>query len=204
MATQSFEQRVAERIGTMSAAEQRAVRYFLANREEVLIASAAALAVKADTSDATVIRATRALGFSGLGALRRTLADELRDSVSPAERLTRTLNEVGGSLTAAFKITVDVHVQSLESLRSSVTPAQFEKAVDGIVAAPRVFVFGIGPSSAMADYLVIQLQRFGVEAASLTHTGLLFADDLRKLRKGDLVIMLAYGRIYAEVEALLD
>ena len=43
-----------------------------------------------------------------------------------------------------------------------------------------------------------------MDACSLTNTGLLFADDLRRLREGDLVIMLAYGRVYAELAALLD
>src|SRR6266851_275835 len=60
------------------------------------------------------------------------------------------------------------------------------------------------PSSAMAEYFVIQLARFGLEAASLTRTGLLFADDLQRLREGDLVIILAYGRVYRELAALLD
>jgi DNA-binding MurR/RpiR family transcriptional regulator len=200
----TFEERVTERFGQMSPAEQRVVRFFQANREEVLIASAAALAAKAETSDATIVRATRALGFSGLDDLRRTLADELRSSLSPAERLTRTLGEVGGSLSAAFEVTLDIHLRSLESLRRAITPELFEKAVDGIAGARRILVFGIGPSSAIAHYLVVQLGRFGLDAASLTNTGLLFADDLRKLRKGDLIIMLAYGRVYAELAALLD
>jgi len=200
----SFEERIAERLEQMSPAEQRVVRYFQGNREEVLIASAAALAAKAQTSDATVVRATKALGFSGLEELRRTLADELRVSISPAERLTRTLGEVGRSLTAAFEVTVDIHLRSLENLQRSITPELFEKVVNGIAQARRVVVFGIGPSSAIAGYLVTQLGRFGLDAASLTNTGLLFADDLRRLREGDLVIMLAYGRVYAELAALLD
>jgi DNA-binding MurR/RpiR family transcriptional regulator len=199
----SFEERIAERYGQMSPAEQRVVRFFQDNREEVLIASAAALAAKAETSDATVVRATKALGFTGLEELRRTLADELRVSHSPAERLTRTLGEVGSSLTAAFEMTLDIHLRSLESLRRSIAAELFEKAVEGIAGARRVVVFGIGPSSAIASYLVTQLGRFGMDATSLTNTGLLFADDLRKLREGDLVIMLAYGRIYAELAALL-
>ena len=199
----TFEDRVADRLAQMSPAEQRVVRFFQANREEVLIASAAALAAKAQTSDATVVRATKALGFLGLEDLRRTLADELRSSLSPAERLTRTLGEVGSSVTAAFEVTLDIHLRSLESLRRSITPELFEKAVDGIVQARRAVVFGIGPSSAIANYLVTQLRRFGLDAASLTNTGLLFADDLRKLREGDLVIMLAYGRVYAELASLL-
>lgn len=200
----SFEQRVAERFGRMSRAEQRVVRFFQDNREEVLIASAAALAAKAETSDATVVRAAKALGFAGLEHLRRTLADELRHSLSPAERLTRTLGEVGDSLSAAFEVTLDLHSRALDSLRRTITPQQFEEAVDGIVGARRVVVFGLGPSAAIANYLVIQLARFGLDAASLTNTGLLFADDLGKLRHGDLVVMLAYGRVYAELAALLD
>ncbi len=200
----TFEARVTERLGQMSPAERRVARFFRDNREEVLIASAAALAAKADTSDATVVRATRALGFSGLEDLRRTLADELRTSLTPADRLTRTLGAVRGSLPAAFELTLDIQLQSLESLRRTITPGRFETAVDGIASARRVRVFGLGPSSALADYLVIQLARFGLDAASLTRTGLLFADDLRTLREGDLVIMLAYGRLYAELRVLLD
>jgi DNA-binding MurR/RpiR family transcriptional regulator len=203
-AAPSFEERIADRFGRMSPAEQRVARYFQDNRAEVLIASAAALAAKARTSDATVVRATKALGFAGLEDLRRSLADELRLSLSPAERLTRTLGEVGGSPAAAFAVTLDIHSRSLETLRRSVTLEQFETAVEGIAGARRVVVFGLGPSAAIANYLVTQLIRFGLDAASLTNTGLLFADDLRKLREGDLVIMLAYGRVYAELAALVD
>lgn len=200
----SFDERVAERFEGMSPAEQRVARFFQENRQEVLITSAAVLAGKAQTSDATIVRTTKALGFSGLDELRRTLADELRNSLSPAERLTRTLGEVGNSLSAAFQTTLEIHLQSLESLRRTVTAEQFEKAVESVIGVRRVLVFGLGPSSAMAAYLVIQLARFGLDAASLTNTGLLFADDLRKVRRGDLVIILAYGRIYAELDALLD
>ena len=200
----SFEERVADRLPGMSPAEQRVARYFQGNREEVLIASAAALAAKAETSGATVVRTARALGFSGLDDLRRTLADELRTSLSPAERLTRTLGEAGDDLAAAFEMTLDIHLHSLESLRRMVTPALFEQAVESVVGARRVVVFGLGPSSAIAHYLVVQLGRFGLDALSLTNTGLLFADDLRKLREGDLVLILAYGRLYAELAALLE
>ncbi|WP_413988158.1 MurR/RpiR family transcriptional regulator [Labrys okinawensis] len=200
----NFNERVAERLEGMSPAEQRVVRYFQDNREEVLIASAAALAEKAETSDATVVRATKALGFAGLEELRRTLAAELRNSLSPAERLSRTLGVVGASLPAAFETTLETQIQSLEDLRRTITPELFQAAIEGMIGAKRVLVFGLGPSSAVADYLVFQLTRFGLEAACLSNTGLLFADDLRRLRAGDFVVMLAYSRVYTELSALLD
>jgi DNA-binding MurR/RpiR family transcriptional regulator len=202
--TIAFDERVADRFERMSPAEQRVIRFFQENREEVLIASAAALAAKAKTSDATIVRAAKALGFAGLDDLRRTLAGELRSLITPAERLTRTLNEVGTNLSNAFEMTLEIHIRSLESLRRTITADQFERAISSLTKARRVVVFGLGPSSVMATYLVIQLGRFGLDAVSLTNTGLLFADDLRKLREGDLVVILAYGRVYAELSVLLD
>lgn len=200
----TFDERVNASTERMSPAEQRVARFFQENREEVLIASASALADKAGTSDATVIRTAKALGLAGMEELRRTLASELRENLSPASRLARTLREVGDDLAAAFDVTLDIHQKAIEGLRRDITPEHFRAAVQHIIDAGRVFAFGIGPSSAMADYFTIQLGRFGIEALSLTQTGLLLADGLQKLREGDLLLIFAYGRVYRELAALLD
>jgi DNA-binding MurR/RpiR family transcriptional regulator len=200
----TFDDRIAEHFADMGPAEQRVVRFFQHHREEVLMASATAMALKAKTSDATVVRAARGLGYSGLDGLRRALAQEMRENLSPADRLTRTLDVVGSNAATAFRTTIDMHLECLQSLASSIGPKHFEDAVDAIIAAQRIVTFGIGPSSAVANYFAIQLGRFGADAISLTNTGLLFADDLARLRGGDLVIIFAYGRVYVELRALLD
>ncbi len=195
--------RIAERLARLGEAEQRVARFFADNREETLVASALEIAKKTGTSDATVVRATKALGYSGMDELRRALVDELRTSLSPAARLARTLGETGDDLASALQGTLETHLNSLEALRRDITPAIFKDIVLKIVAARRVFIFGIGPSSAMAEYFSIQLGRFGIDAASLTHTGLLLADGLHRLRPGDLLVILAYSRVYPEIESLL-
>ena len=199
-----FEKRREAELQSMSPAEQRVSRYFQDNREEVLFASASVLAKKTGTSDATVVRTAKALGFSGMDELRRTLAAELRENLTPATRLAGTLDEVGDDLQAAFNMTLNIHQKAIEDLRRDVTPEQFETAVQLISNARRVLIFGIGPSSAMASYFEIQLGRFGIEALSLTQTGLLLADGLQKLRKGDLLVVFAYGRVYRELATLLE
>jgi DNA-binding MurR/RpiR family transcriptional regulator len=200
----SFDERVDASSERLSPAEQRVARFFRANREEVLIASAAALAALAGTSDATVVRTAKALGFAGMDELRRTLAAELRDDLSPAARLARTLGEVGDDLEIALSVTLDIHQNALENLRRDIKPGLFRAAVQSIIEARRILIFGIGPSSAMASYLAIQLGRLGIEALSLTQTGLLLADGLNGLRPGDLLLIFAYGRVYRELSALLN
>ncbi|HYR65766.1 MAG TPA: MurR/RpiR family transcriptional regulator [Reyranella sp.] len=200
----TFDERVAANLGELSPAELRVVRFFQDNREHVLVASAAELAQRAGTSDATVVRATRAMGYSGLDEMRRQLAAELRQSLSPASRLVRTLEAVGDDLRSAFDTTLDIHHKAIADLRRDISPVLFKAAVDSLVGARRVFVFGIGPSSALADYFAIQLRRFGLASGVLRHTGLLLADDLQQIAKGDLVVILAYSRIYAELDAVIE
>ena len=200
----SFDERVNACWERISPSERRVARFIQENREDVLVASASALAEKVGTSDATVVRTAKALGFDGMEHMRRTLAAALREDLSPAARLARILSEVGDDLAAAFEVTLDIHHKALEGLRRDIAPSHFASAVQYIIDARRVFIFGIGPSSAIADYFTIQLGRFGIEARSLTHTGLLLADGLQKLKEGDLLLIFAYSRVYRELAALLD
>lgn len=203
MAADSFTDRTRSAESGLSPAERRVARHFREHREEVLLASAAELARKAGTSDATVIRTVRTLGYDGLAAMRRAIATELRRDLSPAGRVAQTLREVGDDLGAAFEATVDRQVAAVAGLKRSIAPEQFRAAVDHVLRADRIAVFGIGPSSAMAAYLAVQLGRFGIDAMTLSDTGLLLADRLMRLRQGDLLVVMAYGRVYPELRALL-
>jgi DNA-binding MurR/RpiR family transcriptional regulator len=202
--SRTLDERIAASRARLSPAEARVARFFQENRAEVMVASASALAAKVDTSDATVVRTAKTLGYAGLDQLRQDLARALRETLAPAARLTRTLDTVGDAPETALAETLDIHADALAALRRDITPALFRAAVDRLAKARRVAVFGIGPSSALADYFAIQLARFGIAAAPLRHTGLLLADDLHRLRRGDVVVALAYSRVYRELAVLLD
>lgn len=200
----SFEGRLGASMQRLGPTELRVAQFLRNNREEVLVSSASALAARTSSSDATVIRTVKAVGYAGMAELRQALASELRDDLSLASRMARTLGEVGDTLGGSFGSTIQRHQQALERLRQDVSPALFEAVVDLIVSAPRVVIFGIGPSSAMANYFAIQLGRFGIDGTGMTETGLLLADELHRLKQSDLLIMLAYGRPYREITALID
>lgn len=204
MPARSFDETVASALHKMSPAEQRVARMFLQNREKVLFASAASLAEQAGTSDATVVRTTKTLGFDGMEGLRQALATELKRAVSISGRLSETLRDVGDDLTAAFNMTLDVHANSIDKLRRDVSANAFARAVALLGTARRVVLFGIGPSSALATYFATQLSRFGLDTMCLIRTGLLFADDLGQLRQGDVLFAVAYTHIYRELAVLLD
>jgi DNA-binding MurR/RpiR family transcriptional regulator len=200
----TFDDLVAARLPFLSPAEAKVARLFLDSREEVLFASVAALGARAGTSDATVIRAARTLGFGSMGHLRRRIADDTRRRLTQADRLTATLGEAGGDLGAALTSTLDVHAEALSGLRRDLSPNLYAAAVAFVADASGVVVSGIGPSSLVAEYLALQLNRFGLRASTLTEAGLPAADGLCRLREGDRVVVLAYGPPRPEVLALVE
>jgi DNA-binding MurR/RpiR family transcriptional regulator len=200
----TFAERIEARSADLSRTEMRVARHFLANQHQVLLQSAMELANAIGTSDATVIRTAKALGFEGLEGLRRAIADDLNDTISPASRVSRTIEETGGDLRKAFETTLATQLQSLTALREDVPVETYLTVVRTIAAARETAVFGIGPSASMATYFCTQLRRFGLLGRPMTQTGLLFADELLPLAAGDVVLVMAYGRVYAELEVLLQ
>jgi len=201
--TTSFSTRLEANSHRLSPAEKTVARFFQDNREEVLIASASSLARQAGTSDATVVRTAKALGFGGLEDLRRSLAREIREGLSPASRMARTIREVEGDSRSPLHTVLDITQTALNALREDISPALFASVVQEISAARRLQIFGIGPSSAMAEYLAIGLGRLGLETLSLTETGRLLADRIQHFRTGDVLVMFAYGRVYRELDIML-
>jgi DNA-binding MurR/RpiR family transcriptional regulator len=200
----TFAELVEARSSFLSLTEMRVARHFLANQHQVLLRSAMELANAIGTSDATVIRAAKSLGFEGLEGLRRAIADELNGTISPASRLSKTIEQTGGDLREAFETTLAMHQQSLTALRDDVSIESYLSLVEAISQARETAVFGIGPSASVATYFCTQLRRFGLLGRPLTQTGLLLADELLPLAAGDVVLIMAYGRVYQELEVLLQ
>lgn len=188
----------------LNPSELRVAVYISNNRHHALHASSQEIAEKSKTSDATVVRTAKSLGFTGLAALRRALASELEAGIPPANRIKWTVESISNSVGQAFEDTINLHQESLSQLKAIIPKDTYNDLVSHILSANKVVIFGIGPSAPMADYFAIQLRRFGISVTVLSHSGLLLADELLQIKKDDHIILLAYGHIYNEINVLLD
>ncbi len=201
---QSFDDRVLGMLATLAPAEQRIARFFIDQKQAALLNSAAQIAQTAGTSDATVVRTARALGFESLATLRAALLAELTGTPSPGARLERTLAETGSHAGDALRHVVAMHEQALDVLHREEFAASFERCVDMLAGAARRHVFGIGPSGAMADYASLQFNRIGLPTNAISTSGVALADRLLWIGKGDAVLVMAYAPLYREVDILLE
>lgn len=203
MDTLSFSERLSAVNAALTPTERRVIDYLVKNRETALLVSAADMARAIGTSDATVIRTARKLGFSGLEELRRALAGDLRRDLSLSDRVANALRQSGEGPAGALSQSIQILRATLDALEET-DAADLEAAITILCQARRAHIFGIGPSGHIAGYLATQLVRLGCDARALRHTGLQFADDLIGIGAGDAVLAMAYDRPYPEVTALFD
>ena len=181
---------------------RRVAQFIHDNRPLALASSAAELAERLGTSDATVIRTVQAMGFESLAELRAELIASLTVARNPATALSRTIEDIGSDLEKAVSGILKTHMDMAATLERDTTRQQIVDAVRALHSCTRVAVFGIGPSRGLADYICRVLNRHGRTSFPIGATGRAFADDLVLLRPGDGLIVMAYGALYREVAIL--
>jgi DNA-binding MurR/RpiR family transcriptional regulator len=184
------------------AAGRRVAKFIDENRQTVLASSAAALGRYIGTSDATVLRTIQALGFAGLADLKQAILKSPDKNSTPADQMRRTLADLEKSTGRAVESVLQTHDEGLAVLTSHKCRAQIAAAVRILDASERIVVFGIGPSAALAGYVATSLGRCGRASRTINATGSMIADQLMDLRRGDVLLILAYGRLYKEVKAV--
>jgi DNA-binding MurR/RpiR family transcriptional regulator len=188
--------------GQLGAAGRRVATFINKNRQVVLASSAAALGTRTGTSDATVVRTVQALGFAGLGDLKRAILNSIGQVSTPADNMRRTLGSLEKSTGHALDNVLRAHSEGVAVLRSKECRAQIAAGVQALDVSDRIAVFGIGPSAALATYVSVLLARCGRRSRTINATGSMLADQLLDLEPGDSLLILAYGRLYKEVSAV--
>ena len=187
----------------LSPRERAVAAFLLENREEAAFLPALAIAERLGTSDATVVRTVKALGYGGLGQLRSELIDELRARATPAARLERSFEQLGSEPASVLDHVVSLQVEFLEEMRRTIRPEEFARAVETLAAAGRTVVAGIGPTGALVEYLSLRLRRIGRASTTLTATGLRLADELIGVRADDAVVLVVYEHLDPDTSAML-
>jgi DNA-binding MurR/RpiR family transcriptional regulator len=196
-----YHERLQTHYDSLAPAEQRVADQLLELGPAGLVLSAAALGQRLGTSDATIVRTAKALGYRTLSDLRADLANSTV-AVAPDTRLRRTLQHAEpDDLLTTF---ASEQVAALEALAANIGRDEFRLAAELLSRAQRVVWRGVGPSAHIAGYGELLTARIGKRSASLVHTGTSFADELIGVMPGDAIVLLAYGPIQSHVTVLLD
>jgi DNA-binding MurR/RpiR family transcriptional regulator len=200
----SLAERVAARSTTLSRTELRIARYLAEYPEEAAFLSAEQIGEQIGTSDASVVRTVKKLGYAGLPELRKSLRARVEELLTPAGRLSNSLNALGDTGGSVVHAVFTDQIALLQQAMQTVDANEFDRAVRMIANDGTTVACGIGTLGDFAEYLRLKLTRLGRPARTARMTGFLLADDLIGLRQDDVVLLMVHSRVSPETMAVLE
>ncbi len=199
-----FRRRLEMHLPGLSKGQRRIADFLLTSHDEAAFLTAADLARRVGVSEATIVRFAVAIGYEGFPALRRQLQELYRNQATPAVRLQHKLAELSGSQGHILAKVLDMEIQYLAEAGHSIAPADFDRAVEVLLGARRVFVYAGGPSAILAELLELRLRRFGIFALAMTESGRNLVEKLQLLEGTDALVVAGFHHMNRELRVVAE
>lgn len=196
-------------LSVLTAQEQQVGQFAAREPLRFATSSITQIAEWTGTSQATVIRAARKLGFSGVKEMKAVCAamvEESRNLPGIIKSRLESLPSAEAVITPgkiAQTVTADAADLILQ-LGRDLDPELFSAVITAVEQSERVVIYGLGTAFSIAEYAALELERIGLRAVALTGGGHMNADTLMRLQHSDALLVLAPRMIFPDIQALLE
>jgi DNA-binding MurR/RpiR family transcriptional regulator len=196
----SIKGRIAKTYTQMSKAHRKISDYILTNVFRAATMSIDELAQTIGVSIATANRYARALGFEGYPQFRSELVKGFEASMAPIDNLRSEL-EQAGSVADIITNSLRHDVANLEATSLAISPEIYERAVDMILAAERIYIVGYGASAFLSGLMASALEPFcaTIQCTIGSSGSVQVGRQLFKYTKKDLVIGISFPRYAKDI-----
>jgi DNA-binding MurR/RpiR family transcriptional regulator len=177
----------------LSPSQRRVIDHLLSDTRVAAVITGPELARSLNVSESTVTRAAQTLGFAGYPDLQERLRRQFVHGVP--ERLASTATELGGNnASAALRVMLD-DAENIYRTVEEVAPATFDAAIDALLAARSVYLFGSRGSYGLALMLSTGLRLLLSDVRLLSQTAGDLIDQMISLGPGDVLVAFSMRRI---------
>ncbi|BAS28072.1 transcriptional regulator [Limnochorda pilosa] len=172
----------------LRAAERRVAECLLAKPDDVVRISITELAERSQASEATVVRLSRKLGFSGFQELKIRIAQDL---VAPVQQIHEDVLPTDDAATVRSKV-FGATAAALASTEKVVDVRALEEAASAIHQATEVVFFAVGLSAWVAADAAQRFTKLGLATQAL-HDGHAQATKAALLRPGAVAVGVSHS-----------
>lgn len=142
---------IEQRMSDFSKSQKIISNYILRNYDKAAYMTASKLGATVNVSESTVVRYAIELGFEGYPEFQHALREIVRTKLTSFQRMEVTNNLIGDGdvLTKVLLSDIDKIKRTVDEIDRQA----FDKAVDSIVNAKRIYILGLGSASMLARSL---------------------------------------------------
>lgn len=177
----------------LSKGHKSVARYILEHYDKAAFMTASKLGEIVGVSESTVVRFATELGFNGYPSLQREMQDLMKNKLTSVQRIEVTSVQLGDQ-----NIVDKVLNQDIEKIRKTLEECNigdFNKAVDTIANAKRIYIIASRSASALAKFLAYYFNLIfpDIKHIHTTSTSEMF-EQIVRINKDDVIIGISFPR----------
>ena len=184
---------IGARLPEMSKGQKRIATVITDDCERAAYLTAATLGALAEVSESTVVRFATELGFEGYPHLQRALKERLRTHLTPNQRIDAMGRRVGSGDLVEKVMSSDI--ERIKYTMEHIDRTAFDAAVDALLSARHIYLFGARSASMLAGFLGMNLSLVfdNVKPLQPTSASEVF-EQLLPIDRGDVLFAISFPR----------
>ena len=184
---------IQESLHTFSKGQKKIANFILESYDKAAFMTASRLGKRVGVSESTVVRFAAELGYEGYPDMQRSLQKMIRNRLTSVQRIEVTNDRLGDQDLLSMVLQSDIEKirQTLEELDRDA----FDRAVDAILAARKIYIIGVRSSAALASFLYFYFNLIfeNVCLVSASTASEIF-ESLLRVGPGDVVVGVSFPR----------
>lgn len=184
---------IQENVHTFSKGQRKIAHFILESYDKAAFMTASRLGKTVGVSESTVVRFAFELGYDGYPDMQRSLQKMIRNRLTTVQRIEVTNDRLGDQDLLSMVLQSDI--EKIRLTLEELDRDSFEKAVDAIVSAHKVYIIGVRSSAAIASFLNFYFNLIfdNVVLVSANTASEIF-ESLLRIGGGDVVIGISFPR----------
>lgn len=154
---------------SFSKGQRRIAQYILEEYDKAAFMTAAKLGQTVGVSESTVVRFAVSLGYDGYPSMQKSMQEMILNRLTSVQRLEVATDRIGDQDIVSMVLQSDA--EKLRRTEETLDRADFQNAVDAIVAAKRVYILGVRSAAPLANFLGYYLRYLSDNVHIVTASG---------------------------------
>ncbi|MGL5439599.1 MAG: MurR/RpiR family transcriptional regulator [Filifactoraceae bacterium] len=184
----SIKDEMLEKFCTFSKNEKKVAEFIIKNYDTISHYRGEDIAKSVDTSDTTLFRLTKKLGFSGYIQLKKAISNEQLEGHVRSPYLSLETTPQRDLLKESLLLDIQNFIEGVDKEKLS-------EVVKMLIDARRVYLFGLGSDAISVQYLNNYLPLCGIPCTLITHQGIYLREMIIDLSEKDVILMSNFPEI---------
>jgi len=136
---------------TFSKGQKYIAKYITEHYDKAAFMTASKLGNIVGVSESTVVRFASELGYEGYPELQKALQEMIRNKLTSVQRIEVSTDILGGG--DIIEKVFNADIEKIRKTLVDVSREDFEGAVNAIVNAKKIFIFGVRSSASLASFI---------------------------------------------------